>query len=332
MNINESNRNMGISMVRFIAMIFIITCHFMQYFNFELAWWFNVGVQMFLCISGYLYSNKKIETVAFYKKTFRKILVPFFIVAIVFYPIIVIINNLGIKHFIKGLLLNSTLPGGGHLWFIPTILFCYFITPIISAFYDNCKKAKSIVFTYLGMLIVIFLSLKFIIAFFNPAWISCYVTGFFLGRIFIYGEKRLIKVTSITLLGLAFVANFIQIIFDYVMKIKFTGYGVFCNYAHLLLGVAFSLILSKVFENIKYNQILRFSDNYSYEIYLVHQFFILGPLSLMKLTNYTLLNVIIIIICVLTSGIIVNRTAKVANILFDKAINMLHRKKENKSL
>lgn len=85
-NINGSQgKDYSISFVRFIAMICIISCHIMQRDGFstyiygariEWAWWFNVGVQMFLFISGYLYGQKdKIDTVSFYKKAFPKILV-----------------------------------------------------------------------------------------------------------------------------------------------------------------------------------------------------------------------------------------------------------------
>ena len=48
-----SQYDYSISMIRAMSMVAIITCHFMQYLDIELAWWFNVGVQVFLCISGY---------------------------------------------------------------------------------------------------------------------------------------------------------------------------------------------------------------------------------------------------------------------------------------
>ena len=51
----------------------------MQYLNIELAWWFNVGVQLFFVISGFLYGGKtitdqalKIETL-FFKKYIKKL-------------------------------------------------------------------------------------------------------------------------------------------------------------------------------------------------------------------------------------------------------------------
>lgn len=55
----KSSYDYSVSLIRLIATIFIITCHIMQYLSIELAWWFNVGVQIFLCMSGYLYGKKK---------------------------------------------------------------------------------------------------------------------------------------------------------------------------------------------------------------------------------------------------------------------------------
>ena len=62
------DRDYSISFVRYISMLFVIICHIFQYFGNELAWWLNVGVQIFLFISGYLYANKKTND----KKEFYK--------------------------------------------------------------------------------------------------------------------------------------------------------------------------------------------------------------------------------------------------------------------
>ena len=52
-------KELSVSMIRLLAMLSIIACHFCQYYNSEWAWWLNVGVQVFFIISsGYLYGNK----------------------------------------------------------------------------------------------------------------------------------------------------------------------------------------------------------------------------------------------------------------------------------
>lgn len=43
-----------------IATIFIVACHFLQYYQNGLSQWLNVGVQIFFILSGVLYGNKEL--------------------------------------------------------------------------------------------------------------------------------------------------------------------------------------------------------------------------------------------------------------------------------
>ena len=94
---------------------------------------------------------------------------------------------------------------------------------------------------------------------------------------------------------LALIENGIQIIFDYVRQLGFSGsigkaYSYFCNYNHVCLGVFLFLLMKTVFDKmpiVNHSRTIGFlniSDKYSYEAYLVHQFLILGPMSLMTIT------------------------------------------------
>lgn len=119
----KSSYDYSISLIRLIATIFIITCHIMQYLSVELAWWFNVGVQIFLCMSGYLYGKKEkiTDKLTFYKKNFTKILVDYYVVIspIILLFVLFIPEQISIITIAKSLLTCGTLSGGGHLWYIP---------------------------------------------------------------------------------------------------------------------------------------------------------------------------------------------------------------------
>ena len=144
-NLNQYNnaRDYSISLVRCVATAFIVICHMMQWADIELAWWINVGVQIFLCMSGFLYANKKIESVVgFYNRTFRKILVDYWIVLI---PVILLYfffqrDLITIRTALEMILTAKTIQGGGHLWFIPYILLCYFITPFLVEYISRISK------------------------------------------------------------------------------------------------------------------------------------------------------------------------------------------------
>ena len=86
-----------------------------------------------------------------------------------------------------------------------------------------------------------------------------------------------------------------------------------CVYAHVLLGVALFVIFKSLFSSAFKNgypdfikKICSYSDKYSYDIYLVHQFVILGPFSLMNLTDVLALNLILIVIIVVVAAVVVN--------------------------
>ena len=320
----DKNRDWSISRIRFCSMLFIITCHFMQYFNCELAWWFNVGVQVFLCISGYLYGSKDhINTMSFLKKNYIKILVGFYIVSVSFSIIhFFFLKTITIKDFIKILLLGKTLNGGAHLWFIPTILCCYFLTPFLNCYFGRSSSKK----LFLKLAFLLFLTLflfKIIIPFFNPAWISCYLLGFYFARIRLIDIQCYKNMSVLVIFG-ALVSNTMQVIYQYILNKTLPT--TFCDYSHMLLGVGLFVIFRKVFNKAKENRILDFSDKYSYSIFLVHQFLILGPLSLMKLTQYTVMNILIIIIFILALGILLKMITVIAEKALDRFIKYLNNK------
>ena len=58
---------------------------------------------------------------------------------------------------------------------------------------------------------------------------------------------------------------------------------------------------------------LTFTDKYSYETYLVHQFFILGPMSLMGITGILPVNIVIIYGCIILASVILKRMEAIAD-------------------
>lgn len=307
--LNRGGHNYSISLIRLISMLFIVSCHIMQWLDFELAWWFNVGVQIFLCISGYLYGQSpKKEVTSFYKSRFIKILVPYFIVFIVVavLELVFVHSEVSIVSIGGGLFARTTIPGGEHLWFIRYILLCYIITPLLTVYRDKYVHDNKSWWLY--AIILVFVTSAFFgihVQAFNPAWMTCYAIGYVLGANKGYCKNGL-------LLGLfgfgAAVCNGIQIYVDYISGIIFTGivntiYSYYRNYSHVLLGVFLFLLMMTCFDRMHFSsnmvKVLDVADKYSYETYLVHQFFILGPFSLMALTPVIPINIILILICIM---------------------------------
>lgn len=67
----NNNQSKAISLIRAISALMIIWCHIFQGLDNELAWWFNVGVQIFLFMSGFLMAKDYINSpLTFLKKDF----------------------------------------------------------------------------------------------------------------------------------------------------------------------------------------------------------------------------------------------------------------------
>lgn len=335
MNSLTKQHDYSISIIRMTAMLFIVTCHIMQYLNCPLAFWFNVGVQMFLCISGFLYGKKQVTNdVSFFKKQFVKILVDYYIVIIPAVLLLLIFAREEITGtaILKAIIAYDTLPGGGHLWYIPYCLLCYLITPFLSRYFEKESRTnggRSLLLLTVFLITVAILIENFF-SFFNSAWIICYIIGFFLGKITERGNLKLYKATSCIIILLAFLSNSIQIAIDYLIRPEFSefkalAYELFRSYAHVTLGISIFILMRSALSIITKNKLSKpivkmcdLSDKYSYDIYLVHLFFILGPFSLMALTPSLPINILLIIICIFVSSVFVNFLSCKIQTLFNK--------------
>ena len=290
-------------------MFMIIICHMLQYFGCALAWWFNVGVQIFLCISGFLYGTKHITNVPrFYYNRIKKILVPYYVTILPFALLEAVFarNMFQWQNFARALILNSTLVGAEHLWFVPTIILCYIITPILQCYRDEYVGRQSKKILLMGIsIMVVTIYFKLFNHFFNPANICCYIIGYFIGSIKKVADFRM-KYLTVCVGIIAFIGNAFQVFLEYVKHFSFRGSEFIYSYCHVALGVFLFLFLKHIFDqgnlnnNRKTEKVLRLSDKYSYEIYLVHQLVILGPFSLMSITNSYFINLFIVVVAICT--------------------------------
>lgn len=302
------SKNYSISLIRMLAFLSIFLCHIMKYLDLELEHWFNVGVQIFLFMSGYLYGPKTIEnSVDFYIKEFKKILVPYYVVI---FPVIILhiiyVKDLTGLDIILTLLLGKTIYGGGHLWFVPYILMCYIITPLLDSICRKIDESGKFIYVKLISVIGIF-SLFYLLfsSYFNFIFVNCFILGFFFGRF-----KDRIKPLKY---AIYFVTSFnlIQIYIDYISALDLSKnpyYQQFCNLNHVFLSITIFFVLLKLFNGIQFTKLSKnicdFSDKYTYTAYLVHQFLILGSLSLMEMTPYIALNAFIIFIITILLSVI----------------------------
>lgn len=329
-----------ISFIRMIATILIVSCHILQHYNNELAWWFNVGVQIFLFISGYLYGvRNNVDTILFYKKSFKKLFLDYYIyiTAVVFFILFTHKVVLSIYNIIGLYTFQSTINGLEHLWFMTYIILCYLLVPFLTKMsekWDYYKDTKYILYTVMLIFLIevfmFFLNL-------TAQWIICFVLGMIFHRIE-EKKKHLYNKILIFIVFLAIVMNSIEIYTKYFYNKNIVNifYISFCNYAHVFLAIFLFYFLRGIYKLINKNKLKRnvqrlldFSDKVSYDIYLVHHIYILGPYQIM-LTNNKYLNIVIVILATLLTTFLLrmisNKVLYIIKKRKNKTINKVRRK------
>lgn len=294
----------------------IVVCHILQYHDNELCRWFNVGVQVFFIISGYLYGGKEISNpIEFIIKQFKKILVPYYIflaVAIALY-FFICPANLALTSIIKSVFCAGTIKGIGHLWFVGYILLCYMITPYLywQKKYLDSHDLKRKVAAYVFILAMLQILGNIFSSYFLPDRMACYLIGYFMVDIKQTCSLRTKTIIVYSAIVIGIILNVIRAILPLLsLPVSATLVHAYTRYAHLCLGISVFLLLISIFKNAKYNKVLLWSDKYSYPYYLVHGLFILSPLSLLTITSVYPFNLVITITVIAFASMLLQSTSK----------------------
>lgn len=248
-----TNKKMDcISLLRMLSVFSIISCHIMQFYNNELAWWFNTGVQIFLLISGFLYSQKNIELKEFYKKNITKILFDYYIYLfiVLFVYFLFERNYLNLSGIIRAIIgKGGGIKGLEHTWFISTIIVCYLLTPFL-------QKLKNEIKNKLFLLISFFILILCIepLPCFPGTWINCYIIGYLFGA-FSFNEKYkdIFNKVLFFILIVGIITNIFQIYLQYFLNIKYETKMEFLLYRYnkILLALVILIIFTNYLGNYK---------------------------------------------------------------------------------
>ena len=312
--INKCAKDQSISLLRFFAMAAIISCHICQAQGIWAAWWLNVGVQVFLLISGFLYGQRAgvARCFAWLVRRFKKIWIPFAIAAtgILVADVLSGVVTVSVRDVLLGLtcIRSGHIPNGAHLWYVSVALLCYLITPVLYTMRTRFGIAS---------LLVPLATLAVLGGYIVPSgfWTVVYIVGFILGSMIrdraedersvmgggaLFSGACAIGLTGLVALGwLDFQIDSI----GYVLMHMALGVLCFCLVRWILKCSSFR-------PGIVLRNILKFSDTYSYEIYLTHQVLILGAFSVFKIPGIPLWAAVLICLCwSLLSGVLLHRIA-----------------------
>lgn len=305
-------------------MIMIVVCHLGTALDSSVVGQaFQVGVQLFLFISGYLYSNVKIENMKKWaNKRFLRICIPCYI--FISYALLIsfilnkttdyrmlilaMLNLQGYHHVFAFLPYLEQISGTAHLWFITVIFICYVVMTTIKSIETKIALTKNFVMVFLLLFLIITFCLG--ILGIRLDYILIYMLGYFYAR---YRDEKL---------SLSKVKVFLCIIVALVLRVLMKQY---CDvhgdnnlYLYVVIPFSYNLLafgLFKLFEllNVYISSFWNISllrtpvlylDALSFYVYIVHYQFIDSPFSLIHLTNNLVLNISLIIALTITSAIV----------------------------
>jgi len=341
----KREKSYALSFVRLMAMLFVICCHMFEWIGYDLGYadnlgsvgqFLSVGVQLFLILSGYLYGRREklfqnTTRPRFVLNGFKKILLDYYVYnAMVIIPVYFYLRpeEITYRKIFDILTCSTCISGVHHMWFIPYILVCYLLTPLL---YDvkqevlaKCKK----LYEYVGAVFIILLLLEVVdVAFdiyFICTWIGCYVVGFFLPDMLgkCTSKQKRVGFTILTLLSLCVGVPkvYLQYWRSYLvgsnnLPITLFYNGVQCIYA-LVLFIMFFVAGKRLCRQNIVRKILDFSDIYSYDIYLGHMIFVKGVLSLLETTGNIWIDVVITSGAIIASGMLLRYICRLSEKIF----------------
>lgn len=309
----------NLSLLRLIATLLIILFHILMVLcpgegNKFIP--LNFAVLIFFFMSGFLYQKIQINSIKeYYKKQALKIFIPVLLLCLCYYILCIFVNF----NFINPITnIKCNFEAFGHLWFIPVIFLCYLLLPLLNIAFDPSHRYNKLAKILLICLFVIELITFF---FFDvQTGLAIFEIGFFTNKFNILEKLKKKKNSSIVLAISIFL---VSVVLYYVSKNLFPCnsfiFIITGNFLQRLfscmLGLSCSIFILLGFEflNIKQSKIWSISDKYSFYIYLTHQPFLIGALSLINLTKSLTINIIIflatttlasVVLCKLTETVI----------------------------
>ena len=287
-------KDKSIQIVRVIAMIFIVLCHLFQKIPNNIlimsAQFFNVGVFIFLFISGYLYGKKNITNyIEWIKKRFKTIIIPMYIFIIIISICLIFKDAFNIKYIFIYMFnvqyFFGSLSGTGHLWFLSIIMICYIILLLLN-------KKKELIVRNKCLIIIILTLLAIIISFISLKWslVIWYIITFIIGYTWNSDYKNIFIVSLICVFSI-----FGRVICQKLFDNSFVYDGIIVPFLQIILAITLYIIIKYTY--IKFEQffnrkekILNYFDEMSYYIYISHYVFFDGLLSTIYLTNNIFIN------------------------------------------
>lgn len=295
-------------------MIFILLCHFTQqssnsYLNM-LGQFFNIGVSMFIILSGFLFGTKRGQScnmMQWMKRRILRIYIPYELFVILLLIIHLIFRKnvwkwdwlwliLGMQGSIVGV------QGAEQTWFITSILLCYLATPMLDVF---CNKNKSTILIISGLLILTpailaLIPAAFVYVIYAP--ICWYGLAYFVGDYF-HKIQTSTKGACYALLIMC-VALLSRLIARVMIDGTLFYNRIVTEYTHVIAAFALFYIVAFIAERTLCKYDMSKLSAISFEVYLYHYMFCVGPIRLFSVSENWVINCCIVTLITLGISIL----------------------------
>ena len=305
--------------IRFLGVILILLCHYTEQSASALlnmsVQLFNIGVPIFIILSGFLFGVQEggKNALSWYIRRTKRIYIPYELFVIILAVITLLSggNILTTDWLLLILGLQGSVVrvyGAEQTWFITALLFCYLLTPIVRLLVLKIHESRKLIIIYTAVVLIIPIFLSFV----PPAFVYTlfipfcwYALAYLIGSKFT--EIKLTKVGEICSFCLMIMAFGIRIL----MRMEFDGSYLYdritVSYTQAIAAFCIFYIFAYIFKNRKANKFVLWISGISFEIYLYHYMFTIGPIRLFGISGNWIIDCIIITIVVVSISIIMNK-------------------------
>jgi surface polysaccharide O-acyltransferase-like enzyme len=251
------------------------------------TWYLVTGVQVFLCISGFLYGRRTVgDGVAFFRRGAWKVLRTAGFCCCwssrSIWPLSGRAQCAG--RFEPFVLDYGRFHGMEHLWFLPTILLCYLFTQLLQRFATHVREFSTVRFVAETALLCVVIQavLDRIIGKFNAAWLFCYIVTYLAANRRAAGRTAGFRTPLIVFAVAAVVLNAARILLHSFLEspspdsLRYYFHMLLEDYSRATFGILLFFAGYRLFSALRLERaktvaaLLRFTDRYSYDIYLTH--------------------------------------------------------------
>ena len=307
------------NVIRALGAVLILLCHYTEQSSNIilkiLAQFFNIGVPIFIVLSGFLFGVREggKAPVTWYIKRIKRIYIPYELFVIILAIITIICGgNVFTKDWVLLILglqgVDVGVLGADQTWFITALLMCYLITPLIRLIVLKIQNSIQNILLYSLILMLIPMLLSFIppayiYTLFSP--ICWYALAYLLG--YKFKDIRLTKKRALTAFFIICFVFTVRLVVKALLDGSILYDRITVSYTKAIAAFCIFYIAAFLFKSRSANRLTLWISKISFEIYLYHYMFTVGPIRLFGLTSSWAIDSILITIIVLLISAIMNK-------------------------